>query len=470
MDDWKTNIKYFLSQRSRKTLLLAPIAFAILIVMLISSNQSPPLQNQLNETITSVRYVEVVETGIVPRAIGYGFVKPEKVWNGVMQVSGEVLYRNPDLRVGTILAAGTELMRVDPTDYELAVSRLEANVNATKARLAELDAREVNIQKSLAIEEKALDLKAKDLERKKTLLKRGSISRSAVDQEERAVLAQEQSVQAQRSQLNLLPTQRQALDAELALAQTQLAQARIDLERTTLHLPFDARIAHVDVEETQVVATGQVTVIADSIARAEVDAQIPLDKFIEILPADQALGSMNETLFGTGGGTAPALTQAGLSALIRLRSGNFTAEWPAKVIRLTDQVDPQTRTVGVVVAVDQPYNIQNPHARPPLAKNMYVEVELQGPSQSNSLLIPRAALHEGQLYLVGEENRLDIRPAEARLVQDNFAVLSSGVEPGDKVILTDLIPAIPNMQLDPVLDETAAKSTLSQAQGQIVSE
>ncbi len=445
--------------------LVGPLAIVIIVITLLSVATSPPQQVASRESQTTVRYVTAERTDVIPRAIGYGFVKPEKVWNGIMQVAGEVVYRNPDLHVGSILPAGTELIRIDPTDYTLSITRLEANVAATEARLAELNAKEDNIKASLAIEERALELKQNDLERKKSLFKRGNISQAAVDQEERALLNQSQSVQSQRNQLNLMPTQRKAMDAELALANAQLNQARIDLERTSLKLPFDARIAAVNIEETQVVSVGQVAIIADSLARAEVDAQIPLDKFVEILPAENDNGISMDALFSQGDGTTPAVMDAGLHAIIHLKTGNFAAEWPAKVLRLTDQVDPQTRTVGVVVGVDDPYAISAGPRKPPLAKNMYVEVELRGKPRKNVLLVPRAAIHEKRLYVI-KDNRLDIRDADIAFIQGNIAVLNGGLEPGEQVVVSDLIPAIPGMLLNPLLDEDASAVMKSRALGE----
>ena len=64
----------------------------------------------------------------------------------------------------------------------------------------------------------------------------------------------------------------------------------------------------------------------------------------------------------------------GLSATVRLPE--FSLGWEARFARMSDTIDPQTRTVGVIVEVDDPYEGVRPGVRPPLVKEMFVEVEI----------------------------------------------------------------------------------------------
>ena len=40
---------------------------------------------------------------------------------------------------------------------------------------------------------------------------------------------------------------------------------------------------------------------------------------------------------------------------VRMRIGDFAAEWPARFVRLRERIDPDTRTLSVVVSVDKPF-------------------------------------------------------------------------------------------------------------------
>ena len=47
--------------------------------------------------------------------------------------------------------------------------------------------------------------------------------------------------------------------------------------------------------------------------------------------------------------------------------------WDAEVIRIANGIDPATRTVRVVLGIDQPATIEDAFENPPLPKGMYVQ-------------------------------------------------------------------------------------------------
>ena len=160
----------------------------------------------------------------------------------------------------------------------------------------------------------------------------------------------------------------------------------------------------------------------------------------------------------------------GLTAEVRLAISSFVARWPAEVNRVRETVDPQTRTIGVVVVVDEPLRNAIPGVRPPLTKNMYVEVALTGLPLADRLAVPRVALHVdgdgGQVvYLVGDDGRLEIRPVTIRFVQGDLALVADGLAEGDRVVVSDLIPAIEGMLIDAVEDEALADGVAAAASG-----
>jgi hypothetical protein len=112
----------------------------------------------------------------------------------------------------------------------------------------------------------------------------------------------------------------------------------------------------------------------DSVDRVEMDIQVPLSAlrrlFLDLPTADRA-GAASQPVDPTQlNALLPEL--AGLDPLVRLDLGNAVAEWQAEFVRMDDEVDPQTRTMGVVVAVDRPYDQIIPGQRPPLSKGMFV--------------------------------------------------------------------------------------------------
>jgi multidrug efflux pump subunit AcrA (membrane-fusion protein) len=155
----------------------------------------------------------------------------------------------------------------------------------------------------------------------------------------------------------------------------------------------------------------------------------------------------------------------GLSATVRLRSGDFAVEWAARFARISATIDPETRTVGVIVAVDEPYRRARPPVRPPLVKNMFVEVELRGKPLPATPVIPRSALVGDEVFVAGPDNRLERRKVEVSLLQTNFVAIGRGLEAGERVIVSDLSPAIDGMLIDPVPDEGLAQRLAAEARG-----
>jgi hypothetical protein len=138
---------------------------------------------------------------------------------------------------------------------------------------------------------------------------------------------------------------------------------------------------------------------------------------------------------------------------VRLDLGNYVAEWQAEFVRFSDQVDPQTRTMGVVVAVDRPFEKVRLGYRPPLSKGMFVQVVMRGKSPAPRLVIPRNAVRNGTVYVAGADDRLRRQPVEVLFTQEDYSIIASGLTPGERVIVSDLIPAVSGMLLRPRIDE-----------------
>jgi hypothetical protein len=151
---------------------------------------------------------------------------------------------------------------------------------------------------------------------------------------------------------------------------------------------------------------------------------------------------------GPGGDVPTARGVMGLEARVRLDAGTHTVDWPARVARVAGSIDPQTQSLGVVVAVSEPYAQAQPGQRPPLYRNTFVQVELHGRPLADRLIAPRAALHQGRIYVIDDENRLAIRPVRVEFTQGSFVVLAEGVLAGQRIVVSDLVPAVPGMLLD----------------------
>ena len=110
--------------------------------------------------------------------------------------------------------------------------------------------------------------------------------------------------------------------------------------------------------------------------------------------------------------------------------------------------------------MDYPYEKIRIGSRPPLVRNMYCEVELIGQPIPNMIIIPRSALHDRYVFILDSINRLVRKEVALDFAQGNFYAVKDGLKEGDRLIVSDLIPAIEGMRVDPY-EDTALAAKLS---------
>ena len=446
----------------RRLLFIPPLALGIAVVAFVVNNRPAPARKAPQEEARVVRVMTLRALTLQPRIVGYGTVRPSRVWNAIAQVGGKVVYTHPDLKKGAIIPAGTEIITIAPDDYRLAIAQAEAGIRATEAKLAELDVTERNTRSLLELERQALDIVRKDYERKKTLRARGTIADATLEQALKALLAQRKLVQSLENTLHLIPAQRKELQAQLATLRAQLAAAKLNLERTHIRMPFTGRISMVGVEVGQFAPVGKQLAAADDIAKAEVEAQYPLQRMQSVI---RLVANLSDDVTLNGRMVRQLIDRLGLSVEIRLETGDVPVVWQGRFARLSDTFDPKTRTLGVIGEVDDPYSHVSPGNKPPLAKGMFVRMDILTRKVKNVLAIPRAAVREGRVFVVNAENRLEIRPVKVRARMRDLVIIGEGLKAGERIVLSDLVPALEGQLLKPVPDEDTARMVIREAAG-----
>ena len=427
----------------RRLWLIPPLLIALLILMIGPKLKSPPQKVDVVERATKVRVIKTSKMAIVPKAIGYGSAEAARTWEAVAEVSGQVAWLSEELKAGKIIAQGMELLHIDDSSYQLALTQTSAQLNT-------LTVKDKTTNASLKLEEQSQLLLRKDIERKRKLKKQGTLSASVLDEAERALLKGEVSVQNLKNSLAINAAERELLNV-------QKSNAELDIKRTRFIAPFDIRITNLKVTQAQYASKGQLLFSADGLDKVEIQAHFPIGKLRPLIARE------NQT------DTSPIKRTPGaleLSALVRLRTATHTVEWGARVDRVAGVVNPQTQTIGVVVVVDNPYKQAQPGHRPPLVRNTFVEVELHRKLQHEPITIPTSALHDDKVYLVDQKSRLKIQPVKTLFIQGSVAAIAKGLKENETLVVSDLIAATNEMLLDPVSDEKTMKRLKMEATGQ----
>lgn len=382
---------------------------------------------------TPVRVITLAPIELVPRVLGYGTVAPAHEWRAVARIDGEIIETSPLLANGTVVPAGTELLRIEDADLRLALAQIDAQIAA-------LGVKDATLQASLALSRADLDISRAELARQRELQTSGVSTQTALDQATRAELAARLKLTEIENQLMLNEAERQVLAAQ------RDSSAR-SLEFTRIAAPFDLLVGTVQADLGQYVTRGATLFSGDGLDAAEVTAQFPMAQMgplVRSIPSGQSVTD--------------------LSAVIRLRSAGITAEWPAVVDRVSEMLDVRTQSANIIVRVDQPMAQAVAGERPPLRRDMFVEVELSAPARM-ALVVPASAITEGRALVVDDAGKLARRSVQSAFTVDGLTVVANGLAAGDKLVVTDPAIAMPGMSVKPVEDEALAASLAKLAAG-----
>lgn len=173
-----------------------------------SPPERPPVPVRVTQPLTADHRIDLALTGTVT-ATAFVDLTP--------QVGGRVIEVSPSARAGGAFQAGELLFRIDPRDYEVALTRAQSQLADARSRFQQAEA-----EAEIAREE---------------------WDRLYPGQPITALAAREPQLEAARS--------------ALLAAEAQLAEARLDLERTSFSLPFAGRLTESRIEAGQLVGANQ---------------------------------------------------------------------------------------------------------------------------------------------------------------------------------------------------------------------
>ncbi len=381
---------------------------------------------------------------------GNGVVEPVAEIGLSAQVSGRVEYVHPNLLSGGEFKRGETLLRLEPADYENRVAQARALVQQeqVEVRRAEEEARIARQELSLlsdrltgtssTLPELQTDFDASG--RKEIRLDPPSSATSAIGPEEVSPLTVQQP-------------QLEAARADLQSARAQLDDALLALERTRIEAPFAGHVRTEQIDVGQLVQPG--AELARIYASEAVEIPVPLSS------TQAALIPELWQLSAGGGGAIPAE--------VRVAYGGTEYSWSGRIDRAKAFINPESRTVDVVVRVDDPFTTDRgaqasstensatrQSSRPPLLVGTYATVLLRGRQPEPYLLVPVEALRDGsRLWVLSQEtdanpgsrsegaqgsntvlNVVDVDILQRR--DDMAAIRARSIKDGDRVVVSAL--------------------------------
>ena len=369
-----------------------PIAIAVVgfgAFFLLDIAKPEPEKKSEPPRALSVYIQPAEQSTIALRVSTGGEVQSRTSVNIVSQVGGRIVSISNEFTEGGHIKPGDKIVQIEDRDYQLALSQAEAVVAEA----------EFGVEEALA----QADVARKQL--------RDAKNASAL------ALRKPQVAQAK---------------ARLKAAEASLERAKLDLARTEISLPFDGRINQKMVDVGQFVSPG--TMIGQAFATDVVQIRLPL--------TDSQLASLGLPI---GFVAEPGL---GMPVELSATVAGKIQNWQGELVRLDAAIDRETRTLFGLVEVSNPYSHNVSQHGMPLAVGLYVQAEIFGRQLDNATVIPREALRAGDnVFVLNDEDRLEIRNVTVVHSTNSEAVIGTGVQPNDRVIVSSIRNPIPGMNL-----------------------
>ncbi len=441
-------------------LIVPPIVLGVLGYLWMTQPQETVAEPQV-QMGQAVRFETITEAFITVSAIGYGRVAAVREWSAVSQVDGRISDMVAGLAEGAVVEAGKVLIQIDPTDFELAISKTRANIAAAQAELAQIDRQEQNAKALAEVEQRSFDVAQAEYDRIAALFERGSTTGTARDAAQKALLAAENSRLNLINTLALFPAQRASAQATIELRQAELAEAERGLANTTITAPFRGRVSSEAVEVGQFVRTGTSLMTVVAIDKFEVVGAFTPRTFGTLVRTalDDQLGDIAQIDATT---IIDSLQDVDLSVFVVVDVADGTLRYPAQLTRFRGAIDDETGTVGLAVQVDDPLMVNTAERRPPLEIGSFVSVHLGYKPKEQAILIPRAVVRQDDagapfVYVATPDDALAIAPVVLGPVIDDKVVIRNGLESDDRIILSAPRPPIEGLPLTLVAPDEASQ-------------
>lgn len=375
------------SRALTKSILTSAIMLAVTIVVISIIFSTEPKAQKDGATKRTPMLVEVMPALVqdnIPLIRAYGVVMPAQAIDLKPRVSGEVVAVAERFVPGNFIKKDQWLIRLDPTDYELALEIAQAELSKAESAYQIELGEQIRAQKAFEL---VSDNVAKD---------------------NKALILRE-------------PQKKQA-DAELRTARAAVTNAQLALDRTTITMPFDGQILSRGANLGSQLSPS--TMLAEIIGTETywIESSLPLSQLTWLAP--------------------PAESDTEANVIIRNKTAwQIEHSKRGKLIQIISTLDESSRMARVLIEVDDPLGLNENDDQigdNPLIAGTYVETDLPAKPISNSVRIPVEYLRKRNTVWIKKDNKLDIREVTVAFKDEAYSYISSGIEDGEQIITTDI--------------------------------
>lgn len=305
------------------------------------------------------------------------------------QVIGQIVYISPKFLAGGYFDTDEVILKIDPSDYELALAQAEVNV--------------ARAEQTLSFETEQADLAKKDWDKYGV---------------------------GEPTDLVLRIPQLKEAEAGLRGAHANYEAQRIRLERTEVKAPYPLMIAAKQVDLGQIVGNNQA--LATIFGTEEAEIRMPLSQ------------KQMDLLSATNVGILPESEYLDVKVRDLTREGDIV--WDAKIKRIESNIDRMSRVYFAVATVDDPMNIKGDKETPPLLPGVFVDLEVIGKKIDNVYRVPAKAMRDDNNIYYYDDEKLLTKPVEVLDRDQEIVTIVSGISNEDKIVTTPPFSYVPGMK------------------------
>ncbi len=356
---------------------------------LLHAAKPSPQKSPVEARPVSVHTTAVEQGTVTLQVVTQGEVRARTEIDLISQVGGRIVSVSGEFTEGGRIEPGVPLLEIEDTDYRLTVLQAEARIAEGSVRLEQALADADVARKQLRNDPTASDL----------ALKKPQVAEAR---------------------------------AHLKATEADLAQARLDLARTRISLPFSGRLVNTRVDIGQYVLPG--AIIGRAFGTDVVEIRLPLD--------DSQLSSLGLPI----GFIAPA--GRGIPVSLTANVAGAAQQWQGHLMRLDASIDPDTRMLYGIAEDTSPYEHNMSASGMPLAVGLYVQATIEGRKIPAAHSIPRDALRAGnQVFVIDHSGKLAIRSVDVAHSSPTRAVISRGLQTGERVVISAIRNPVQGMAL-----------------------
>ena len=411
-----------------KTIRVFVVLFMALVIAVVLVIMRPRAERQV--PVEKGRLVEVfpAQAEDVEMVVeSFGTVAPREALKLVAQVRGQIVDINRSFKEGSFIQTGTRLIQIDPRTYRLAVERRNVQIKQAEAELKRLKQEVVNLKARKKIAESDIKLAKNEYLRIKKLVDRKVIAQSQLDKTEQTYLASQERLQAQENQLALIGPLKEQFIAARDMARVMYQEAELDLERSGIVAPFDGWVLKKAIEVGQHVNVGQQLGEIYRAGELDIEVRIPT-RDLKWFPA----GRGQETP---------------IMADVIYKNAGEQQLWRGRVARIKAMMDERTRTLPMVIEVDEtPASGRNKDLFR-LRPGMFVTVKIRGKEIQKVFVLPRHVVYPGDIVYTVRDNTLKSNMVKILRGYKDTVMVNEGLTEGELIVKTPLSSPVDGMSV-----------------------